>query len=144
MESGGRGGERRLALDDLENVERLDGRELARIVEKNLAAVHDDEMRESGFLEESKGREREAYHASDLFFQVAHCGVDIEFHHFLQSSTLLNSTSSIGISSSGFSKGTDSDSSSETSSLFSVSEVAASSFWICSSISWFFNTSFSA
>ena len=58
MESGGRGGERRLALDDLENVERLDGRELARIVEKNLAAVHDDEMRESGFLEESKGRER--------------------------------------------------------------------------------------
>ena len=53
MESGRRGSsrERRLAFDDLEDVEGLDGDELARVVEKNLAAVHDDEVGERGLLE---------------------------------------------------------------------------------------------
>lgn len=50
MESGRRGRERRLAFDDLEDVEGLDGGELARVVEKNLSAVHDDEVGERGFL----------------------------------------------------------------------------------------------
>ena len=53
MESGRRGSsrERRLAFDDLEDVEGLDGGELVRVVEKNLAAVHDDEVGERGLLE---------------------------------------------------------------------------------------------
>lgn len=55
MESGRRGSsrsrERRLAFDDLEDVEGLDGGELARVVEKNLPAVHDDEVGERGLLE---------------------------------------------------------------------------------------------